>query len=56
MPACRAGSTTREPSTALTAGNLIATVAGAPTAPTLLFVAHMDTVETGAEPIAPRLG
>ena len=37
-------------------GNLIATVAGAPTAPTLLFVAHMDTVETGAEPIAPRLG
>ncbi|MGH2872609.1 MAG: M20/M25/M40 family metallo-hydrolase, partial [Solirubrobacteraceae bacterium] len=38
------------------AGNLIATVPGAPDAPTLLFVAHMDTVESGAQPVAPRLG
>jgi tripeptide aminopeptidase len=35
------------------AGNLIATVAGAPGQPTLLFVAHMDTVESGAEPVRP---
>lgn len=38
------------------AGNLIATVPGAPSAPRLLFVAHMDTVESGAEAIAPVLG
>jgi tripeptide aminopeptidase len=37
-------------------GNLIARVAGAPEAPTLLFVAHMDTVEAGAEPVEPVLG
>ena len=35
------------------AGNLIATVAGATDQPTLLFVAHMDTVESGAEPVRP---
>ena len=29
------------------AGNLIATVPGAPDAPAYLFVAHMDTVESG---------
>jgi acetylornithine deacetylase/succinyl-diaminopimelate desuccinylase-like protein len=38
------------------AGNLIATVVGAPSAPRLLFVAHMDTVEPGSEAIAPVLG
>ncbi len=38
------------------AGNLIATVGGAPGRPTLLFVAHMDTVESGAEPIRPVVG
>ena len=38
------------------AGNLIATVPGVPDRPTLLFVAHMDTVETGAEPVRPVLG
>ena len=38
------------------AGNLIATVPGAPSAPRLLFVAHMDTVESGSEAIAPVLG
>ena len=38
------------------AGNLIATVPGAPSAPRLLFVAHVDTVESGSEPIAPVLG
>jgi tripeptide aminopeptidase len=38
------------------AGNLIATVPGAPSAPRLLFVAHMDTVESGSEAIAPALG
>jgi tripeptide aminopeptidase len=38
------------------AGNLIATVPGAPSAPRLLFVAHMDTVESGSETIAPVLG
>jgi tripeptide aminopeptidase len=35
------------------AGNLIATVPGAPGRSTLLFVAHMDTVETGAEAVRP---
>ena len=35
------------------AGNLIARVPGAPGAPVLLFVAHMDTVESGAEAIRP---
>jgi tripeptide aminopeptidase len=38
------------------AGNLIATVPGAPGRPTLLFVAHIDTVETGAEAIRPVVG
>jgi tripeptide aminopeptidase len=38
------------------AGNLIATVPGAPGRPTLLFVAHMDTVETGAEAVRPIVG
>ena len=38
------------------AGNLIATVPGAPSAPRLLFVAHVDTVESGSEAIAPVLG
>lgn len=38
------------------AGNLVATVAGAPGQPTLLFVAHMDTVESGAEPVRPVVG
>jgi tripeptide aminopeptidase len=38
------------------AGNLIATVPGASGQPTLLFVAHMDTVETGAEPVRPVVG
>ncbi len=37
------------------AGNLIATVPGAPDRPTLLFVAHMDTVGSGAEPVRPQL-
>ena len=37
-------------------GNLIATVPGDADAPALLFVAHMDTVESGAEAIAPVLG
>ncbi len=37
-------------------GNLIATVPGSPGAPTLLFVAHMDTVESGARAVAPRVG
>ncbi|MFZ0088334.1 MAG: M20/M25/M40 family metallo-hydrolase, partial [Solirubrobacteraceae bacterium] len=37
------------------AGNLIATIPGAPGAPTYLFVAHMDTVESGTSPVAPRL-
>jgi tripeptide aminopeptidase len=35
------------------AGNLIAFVPGPPGHPTLLFVAHMDTVESGAEPVRP---
>jgi tripeptide aminopeptidase len=38
------------------AGNLIATVPGTPDRPTLLFVAHIDTVETGAEAVRPVLG
>jgi tripeptide aminopeptidase len=38
------------------AGNLIAILPGAPSAPRLLFVAHMDTVESGSEVIAPVLG
>ena len=38
------------------AGNLIARLPGAPAAPTLLFVAHMDTVESGAEPVVPVVG
>jgi acetylornithine deacetylase/succinyl-diaminopimelate desuccinylase-like protein len=37
-------------------GNLIARVAGATSSPSLLFVAHMDTVESGSAPIAPVLG
>ncbi len=37
------------------AGNLIATVPGAPGRPKLLFVAHLDTVETGAPTVRPRL-
>jgi tripeptide aminopeptidase len=37
------------------AGNLIATVPGAADAPTYLFVSHMDTVETGAPAVAPRV-
>jgi tripeptide aminopeptidase len=38
------------------AGNLVATVHGAAGAPAYLFVAHMDTVETGASAITPRVG
>lgn len=38
------------------AGNLIARVPGAPGTAVLLFVAHMDTVESGAEPVAPVTG
>ncbi|MGI8715695.1 MAG: M20/M25/M40 family metallo-hydrolase [Solirubrobacteraceae bacterium] len=38
------------------AGNLIARVPGAAAAPILLFVAHMDTVESGEEPVRPALG
>jgi tripeptide aminopeptidase len=38
------------------AGNLVATVPGAPGAPTYLFVAHVDTVESGTPPVTPRLG
>jgi tripeptide aminopeptidase len=37
-------------------GNLVATVPGDPSAPTLLFVAHLDTVETGAAAIVPVCG
>ncbi len=37
------------------AGNLIATVPGAEGAPAYLFVAHMDTVESGGQPVRPRL-
>jgi len=38
------------------AGNLIATVPGAAGAPTYLFVAHTDTVESGTPPIDPQIG
>ncbi len=38
------------------AGNLIATVPGAPGAPRYLFVAHLDTVESGTPPVSPRAG
>jgi tripeptide aminopeptidase len=38
------------------AGNLIATVPGAPASPSYLFVAHMDTVEAGAPAVRPRIG
>lgn len=38
------------------AGNLVAVVPGAAAAPAYLFVAHMDTVETGAPPVSPQLG
>jgi tripeptide aminopeptidase len=38
------------------AGNLIATIAGAEDAPRYLFVAHMDTVESGVVPIEPIVG
>ena len=38
------------------AGNLIATVPGAASAPRLLFVAHIDTVESGSQAIRPMLG
>jgi tripeptide aminopeptidase len=37
------------------AGNLIAIVPGAAGAPAYLFVAHMDTVESGVDPVRPRL-
>jgi tripeptide aminopeptidase len=37
------------------AGNLIARVPGAAGRPVLLFVAHMDTVESGAEPVRPEV-
>ncbi len=37
------------------AGNLIATVPGAADTPVYLFVAHMDTVETGTPAVTPRL-
>jgi tripeptide aminopeptidase len=37
------------------AGNLIATVPGAAGAATYLFVAHMDTVESGDRPVAPQI-
>jgi tripeptide aminopeptidase len=36
-------------------GNLIATVAGAPGAPTYLFVSHIDTVESGTAPVTPHI-
>ena len=36
-------------------GNLIAEIKGAPGSPTILFVAHMDTVETGEKKIRPRI-
>ncbi len=38
------------------AGNLIATVPGAAGAPVYLFVAHMDTVETGTPAVTPHVG
>lgn len=37
-------------------GNLIATVPGAAASPTYLFVAHMDTVETGTPAVNPGVG
>jgi tripeptide aminopeptidase len=37
------------------AGNLIATVPGAPDGPAYLFVAHMDTVESGTPAVSPRV-
>ncbi|HEX4788858.1 MAG TPA: M20/M25/M40 family metallo-hydrolase, partial [Actinospica sp.] len=37
------------------AGNLIATIAGSPDAPGCLFVAHIDTVESGAPAVRPQL-
>ncbi|MGH2892967.1 MAG: M20/M25/M40 family metallo-hydrolase [Solirubrobacteraceae bacterium] len=36
-------------------GNLIATVPGAPDAPTYLFISHMDTVESGTPPVTPYI-
>lgn len=36
------------------AGNLIAVVPGAQTRPTFLFIAHMDTVESGTPPVTAR--
>jgi acetylornithine deacetylase/succinyl-diaminopimelate desuccinylase-like protein len=36
-------------------GNLIATVPGGPQAPTYLFVAHIDTVESGSPPVTPHV-
>jgi tripeptide aminopeptidase len=36
-------------------GNLIATVPGGPQAPSYLFVAHIDTVESGAPPVTPHI-
>jgi tripeptide aminopeptidase len=38
------------------AGNLIASIPGAPGSATYLFVAHMDTVETGTPAVTPRIG
>ena len=38
------------------AGNLVATVPGAPDAPDYLFVAHIDTVESGTPAITPHIG
>ncbi len=38
------------------AGNLIARVEGAAEAPVILFIAHMDTVESGGEAVRPVLG
>jgi tripeptide aminopeptidase len=38
------------------AGNLIATLPGGAAAPTYLFVAHMDTVETGTPAVTPHVG
>jgi tripeptide aminopeptidase len=38
------------------AGNLVATVPGAPGAPDYLFVAHIDTVESGTPAVTPHVG
>jgi tripeptide aminopeptidase len=38
------------------AGNLIATIPGSASALTYLFVAHVDTVESGAPPVTPQVG